>query len=62
MADVPVNLNRVRKARARAEKKEAADRNAAFHGLPKARKEAARAENERAGRAHDAGKREDDPE
>ncbi|SDY01787.1 DUF4169 family protein [Citreimonas salinaria] len=54
-----VNLNRVRKARDRAEKRRKADANAAFHGLSKAQKELARARAEKAGREH-SGKRRDD--
>lgn len=40
----PVNLNRIRKERQRAEEKARADQNAAFHGLTKDQKEAARRE------------------
>lgn len=36
MADTPINLNKVRKARARAARKREADRNAVVHGMPKA--------------------------
>ena len=43
----PVNLNKVRKARAKAEAKARADANAAFHGLTRAQKAAARAEGDR---------------
>ncbi|MEE4120139.1 MAG: DUF4169 family protein [Paracoccaceae bacterium] len=57
----PVNLNRVRKARARAEAKRRADTNAAFHGLTKAQKQAARTEAARATARHAAGRR-DSPE
>lgn len=46
----PVNLNRVRKARARAEDKARAERNAAAHGRSKADKEIERARAEKAGR------------
>ncbi|MFV0360398.1 DUF4169 family protein [Tropicimonas sp.] len=53
----PVNLNRFRKSRARRQAREAADRNAAFHGLTRAQKAAARAEAERATRAFEAGRR-----
>ncbi|AVO37343.1 DUF4169 family protein [Pukyongiella litopenaei] len=55
MAD-PVNLNRYRKARARQEAREQADRNAAFHGLSKARKKRARAEEDLKTRRHEAGR------
>ncbi|RDC73417.1 DUF4169 family protein [Rhodovulum sp. 12E13] len=54
----PVNLNRVRKERAKAEAKRRADANAAFHGLTKAQKQAARAEAARAAERHAAGRRE----
>jgi len=54
----PVNLNKVRKARARAAAKKAADANAAFHGLTGAQKAQARAERARSETAHD-GKRRD---
>lgn len=36
MADAPINLNKARKARARAARKQEADRNAVIHGMPKA--------------------------
>lgn len=58
MAD-PINLNRFRKAKARKEARETADRNAILHGLPKAEKARARAEAERIARTHEAGRRED---
>lgn len=57
MSDV-VNLNRFRKAKARADARQKADRNAAFHGLTKAQKAQARAEAERAARTHEGGRRE----
>ncbi len=44
MSDTPVNLNRVRKGRARAAKKARADENAIKHGRSKARKEKDEAE------------------
>ncbi|MEE4119649.1 MAG: DUF4169 family protein [Paracoccaceae bacterium] len=50
----PVNLNKVRKARAKAQAKRAADANAAFHGLSKAQKAQARAERARREAAHGA--------
>ncbi len=53
----PANLNKVRKARAKAEAKRKADTNAAFHGLTKAQKQAARAEAARAAARHAAGRR-----
>ncbi|MEM8653707.1 MAG: DUF4169 family protein [Pseudomonadota bacterium] len=43
----PINLNKVRKARARADKKVRADRNAVTFGLTKAEKERAKQENTR---------------
>lgn len=49
----PINLNKVRKARARAEKTARADANAAFFGLTKAAREAARKETARSRRALD---------
>lgn len=57
----PVNLNRFRKERARAEARRQADSNAAFHGLTKAEKTRARAEAERERRQHEAGRLPDDP-
>lgn len=44
MARDVVNLNKVRKAKAKTEKRAQADRNAVVHGLPKAAKAVARAE------------------
>ncbi len=52
----PVNLNRFRKARARDEAREQADRNAAFHGLSKAEKLRARAEAAREAHLHEGGR------
>ncbi|MEL7093065.1 MAG: DUF4169 family protein [Pseudomonadota bacterium] len=49
----PINLNKVRKARARADKKARADENAVIYGLPKAAKERAQREISRVTRAHD---------
>ncbi|WP_147104797.1 DUF4169 family protein [Tateyamaria sp. syn59] len=46
----PVNLNKARKARARAEKKARADANAVTFGLTKAEKERVKKDNERAKR------------
>lgn len=43
MSQSPVNLNRVRKQKARAAKKARADENAVLHGLPKAAKSLAKA-------------------
>lgn len=47
MSDSPINLNRFRKAKARAEKRSKADRNAALHGLSKAEKAASAQEETR---------------
>ncbi|SLN21062.1 hypothetical protein PSA7680_00787 [Pseudoruegeria aquimaris] len=51
-ADI-INLNRARKARARDEKRKAADANALRHGLTKAQKAALKAEKQRAETALD---------
>ena len=53
----PISLSQARKARARADKKAQADANAAFHGLTKAQKQAARAEEARKARDLDGKKR-----
>ncbi|QDC09823.1 DUF4169 family protein [Oceanicola sp. D3] len=53
----PVNLNRVRKEKARAEKKARADENAALHGMTRAEKQRAKAEAARVARLHDGAKR-----
>lgn len=55
MADKPVNLNRVRKERAKAVARQKADRNAAVHGLTKAERDRAKAEAARIARLFDAG-------
>lgn len=47
MTDKPVNLNRYRKTKARAEKKARADRNAVTHGLPKSERAKTRVETRR---------------
>ncbi len=60
MTDKPVNLNRFRKDRARAEKKARADQNAAFHGLTKAEKERAKAEAARVARQHEGSRRDEE--
>ena len=52
----PINLNRLRKERARAEARRQADRNAAFHGLSKAEKLRARAEAAREAHLHEGGR------
>ncbi|PRY94994.1 uncharacterized protein DUF4169 [Hasllibacter halocynthiae] len=54
----PMNLNRARKARARAEAKRQADENAARFGRTKAEREGDRREAERARRDLDGAKRE----
>ncbi|MCO6382359.1 DUF4169 family protein [Oceanicola sp. 502str15] len=55
----PVNLNRVRKDKARTEDKARADANAAFHGLTKAEKERAKAEAARVARLHAQSRRDE---
>ena len=62
MSEGPVNLNRARKARAKAARKAEADRNAAVHGLPKAQKAQAKAEAARIARLHASGRRDTPPE
>lgn len=57
MADTPINLNKARKARARADAKVQADRNAVIHGLPKAARDQAKAETTRIKGVHDGGQR-----
>lgn len=54
-----VNLNRIRKDRARAEKKTVAAANRAAHGLPKAERTKAEKERARAERLLDGSKLED---
>ena len=54
----PINLNKVRKDRARAEKKARADSNAVAFGRTKAEKAAERAREEKASRDLDGHKRE----
>ena len=53
----PVNLNRFRKDKARAEKKARADQNAALHGRSKAEKELDRARADKAARDLDGAKK-----
>ena len=53
----PVNLNRFRKDKARAEKKARADQNAALHGRSKAEKELDRARADEAARDLDGAKK-----
>jgi hypothetical protein len=57
MADI-VNLNRARKAMARAADRKTAEANRLTHGRTKAEREAARLERERAERLLDGSKRE----
>ena len=57
-SDKPINLNHVRKERKRAEARKDADRNAAYHGLTKAQKQAAKREAAR-GKASLDGKKQD---
>lgn len=54
----PINMNKVRKDRARAAKKARADRNAVSHGRTKAEKDAAKAEATKAAKHLDGHKRE----
>ena len=54
----PINLNKVRKDRARAEKKARADRNAVAFGRTKSEKETAQAREDKARRDLDGHKRE----
>ncbi len=56
----PVNLNRFRKNKARADAKARADQNAARHGLTKAVKELEKARAEKAARSLDQLKRDDE--
>ena len=58
MADT-VNLNAVRKARAKAADKAKAQANRVLHGLPKADRDRAKAERERLARLLDQTRRED---
>lgn len=53
MSDTPVNLNKVRKARARAENRARADANAVQYGLTKAQKKQAKVETSRIARELD---------
>lgn len=53
----PVNLNKFKKAKAKAEGKLRADQNAAFHGLTKSEKDRAKAETTRQTRVIDLSKR-----
>lgn len=55
----PINLNKARKARARAAEKAQAAENRIRHGRGKAEKAVTKLEAERARRAHEGAKRED---
>lgn len=59
MTGTPINLNKVRKARAKVAAKKQADRNAVIHGLPKAERKRAKAEAERERVRLDAGRKDD---
>ena len=56
MADI-INLNRARKAKAKAEKTKAADQNRVLHGTPKHLKELGNARKDKARRDLDAHKK-----
>lgn len=56
----PVNLNRFKKQKARAEEKARADNNAAVHGLSKAQRELTKAKREQKNRLLDGLKRQGD--
>ncbi|APE43291.1 DUF4169 domain-containing protein [Sulfitobacter alexandrii] len=58
MSEGPINLNKARKARAKALKRRQADENAVAFGRPKAQKRKEQAEAERARRDLDGHKRE----
>lgn len=58
MTDKPINLRRERKRRARREKAEQGDANAAQHGLAKPIRDLARARAEKDRRDHDGKRRE----
>ncbi len=60
MADRPVNLNRARKRKAQAQRERDAGANRALHGQTKADRERIRLEKERAERAHEQSRLEDD--
>ena len=60
MSGKPVNLNRLRKQKARAEKSARADRNAALHGMTRAEKLRAKAQAARVARLHQGARRGDE--
>ena len=55
----PINLNKARKARARAEARDRAGQNRVRFGRTRAEKQLSKLEAERARRAHEAAKREE---
>ena len=55
----PINLNKARKAKARADAKKKADQNAVVHGMPKSRLALDKARRDKAKRALDGLKRDD---
>ena len=58
MSTAPINLNKVRKAKARADQRRKADENAVAFGRTKAEKDLARARMDKATRDHQGHKRE----
>ena len=58
MSEAPINLNKARKARAKADKTKRADANRALHGLSKAERAKAKAQAERRAATLDAHRRE----
>ena len=58
MSGTPINLNKARKARAKAEEASQADTNRVLHGLSKAEKDKAKAQAKRRADKLDAHKRE----
>ena len=60
MSDTPINLNRVRKARARAEKRRQADANSVRFGRTKTERDLEKTEGDRAKEALDAHRRDTD--
>jgi len=57
--DAPINLNRFRKDRARAEERRKADANSVLHGRTKAQRTLEKAAQDKANRELDAHKRDD---
>ena len=56
-----VNLRQARKRKARAERERTAEANRLKHGQPKSQKDRTRLEEDRARRAHEAHRRDDEP-